>query len=299
MTSKSETCGYEEPVARLLSVGEVKNTGGGSPEGRWLDYCSQFGFTPAHAPELIRMACDDDLNSEDSESSIVWAPAHAWRALGQLKAIEAVKPLLDLAATSDDDWLFEDLPKVFGLIGPAAMPILETFLEAGCKCEWAIIAALNGIKDIAKRFPEYRDNVVAIAVNNLRHYANNDPTVNADIIVLLMDLNAIETIDVIREAFQADKVDLSVAGDVEEIEIELGLRTERATPARDWIFETGKFANSGLAELSKTLRQRLAGTGQELSSKAQPKQVQSHRNVGRNDPCPCGSGKKYKKCCLQ
>jgi preprotein translocase subunit SecA len=23
----------------------------------------------------------------------------------------------------------------------------------------------------------------------------------------------------------------------------------------------------------------------------------SHRKVGRNDPCPCGSGKKYKKCC--
>ena len=23
----------------------------------------------------------------------------------------------------------------------------------------------------------------------------------------------------------------------------------------------------------------------------------SGRKVGRNDPCPCGSGKKYKKCC--
>ena len=22
------------------------------------------------------------------------------------------------------------------------------------------------------------------------------------------------------------------------------------------------------------------------------------RDVGRNDPCPCGSGKKFKKCCL-
>ena len=22
------------------------------------------------------------------------------------------------------------------------------------------------------------------------------------------------------------------------------------------------------------------------------------RNVGRNDPCPCGSGKKFKKCCM-
>ena len=22
------------------------------------------------------------------------------------------------------------------------------------------------------------------------------------------------------------------------------------------------------------------------------------RDVGRNDPCPCGSGKKFKKCCM-
>lgn len=27
--------------------------------------------------------------------------------------------------------------------------------------------------------------------------------------------------------------------------------------------------------------------------------INPHRNVGRNDPCPCGSGKKFKKCCLQ
>lgn len=25
--------------------------------------------------------------------------------------------------------------------------------------------------------------------------------------------------------------------------------------------------------------------------------AKSARTVGRNDPCPCGSGKKYKKCC--
>ena len=23
-----------------------------------------------------------------------------------------------------------------------------------------------------------------------------------------------------------------------------------------------------------------------------------HKNIGRNDPCHCGSGKKFKKCCL-
>jgi len=28
-----------------------------------------------------------------------------------------------------------------------------------------------------------------------------------------------------------------------------------------------------------------------------PKTVRIETRVGRNDPCPCGSGKKYKKCC--
>ena len=26
--------------------------------------------------------------------------------------------------------------------------------------------------------------------------------------------------------------------------------------------------------------------------------VRGYNKVGRNDPCPCGSGKKFKKCCL-
>ena len=30
---------------------------------------------------------------------------------------------------------------------------------------------------------------------------------------------------------------------------------------------------------------------------AAPKTVRAGMKVGRNDPCPCGSGKKYKECC--
>ena len=29
----------------------------------------------------------------------------------------------------------------------------------------------------------------------------------------------------------------------------------------------------------------------------QPAPVKVEKKVGRNDPCPCSSGKKYKKCC--
>ena len=48
----------------------------------------------------------------------------------------------------------------------------------------------------------------------------------------------------------------------------------------------------------------LAGMPDELGvppdDELQPSAVSVRRRmpkVGRNDPCPCGSGKKYKKCC--
>ena len=37
---------------------------------------------------------------------------------------------------------------------------------------------------------------------------------------------------------------------------------------------------------------------QEASGKVKPV-VRAGSKLGRNDPCPCGSGKKYKKCCLR
>ena len=32
--------------------------------------------------------------------------------------------------------------------------------------------------------------------------------------------------------------------------------------------------------------------------KIQKTVVNTERKIGRNDPCPCGSGKKYKNCCM-
>ena len=39
------------------------------------------------------------------------------------------------------------------------------------------------------------------------------------------------------------------------------------------------------------------GGGQGESAEKQKPQTRAGTKVGRNDPCPCGSGKKYKKCC--
>ena len=39
-------------------------------------------------------------------------------------------------------------------------------------------------------------------------------------------------------------------------------------------------------------------TPSDKTVKAQPVRKAANK-VGPNDPCPCGSGKKYKKCCMQ
>jgi preprotein translocase subunit SecA len=49
-------------------------------------------------------------------------------------------------------------------------------------------------------------------------------------------------------------------------------------------------------------RQKVAEeTGTAAASQAEVKKtpIRKDKKVGPNDPCPCGSGKKYKKCCMQ
>ena len=38
-------------------------------------------------------------------------------------------------------------------------------------------------------------------------------------------------------------------------------------------------------------------TNMDSTSGSINKTVRGVKKIGRNDPCPCGSGKKYKKCC--
>jgi preprotein translocase subunit SecA len=53
-----------------------------------------------------------------------------------------------------------------------------------------------------------------------------------------------------------------------------------------------------LTEAAALFPQVLRGEKQVEVKKAQPLR-RAEGEPGRNDPCPCGSGKKYKKCCLK
>jgi uncharacterized protein YecA (UPF0149 family) len=106
--------------------------------------------------------------------------------------------------------------------------------------------------------------------------ADRDPMANGFVICSLLDLKAVESIDAIREAFRLNAVDISLGGDLEDVEIDLGFRKQRSTRKPNYQVGLNNFVSPSTAFQPSTPPVK----------------------VGRNEPCPCGSGKKYKKCCL-
>ena len=53
------------------------------------------------------------------------------------------------------------------------------------------------------------------------------------------------------------------------------------------------------AEIRQNIERKQVVKGQAVEDKAKTKKAEPKKStkVGRNDPCPCGSGKKYKQCC--
>jgi hypothetical protein len=219
---------YAEPVNQLRNLGAVSNS------GKWRDY-SELGLGPDHVAELIGMMTDKELNQAGSQRTDVWAPTHAWRALAQMHAVEAIDPFLELLRFLDeedlDDWAHEDAPKFFTQMGPAALPALERFLNderIPYFPRWRIAETMT---TMAQGNPDLRAGVVAVLTNMLQRAATNPSELNGGLIGCLLDLDAVESLDAIKAAFATRHVDESIAGDLEEVLYDLGLR-ETKPPAR-------------------------------------------------------------------
>jgi preprotein translocase subunit SecA len=69
-------------------------------------------------------------------------------------------------------------------------------------------------------------------------------------------------------------------------------RTEHQSTAA---FGGAASASSGGTTTAAANASDMVSEASEAVSKAKP--IRTGPKVGRNDPCPCGSGKKYKQCC--
>jgi hypothetical protein len=59
-----------------------------------------------------------------------------------------------------------------------------------------------------------------------------------------------------------------------------------------------KRPNIQIDQVVNVIYQQQKNTSKKLQTKS-INETRKKKKIGRNEPCPCGSGKKYKKCCLQ
>ena len=77
-----------------------------------------------------------------------------------------------------------------------------------------------------------------------------------------------------------------------------GFRHDKIAPLEDATGElAGWYAFSDAAKQDRARRIAREVAGIEPRAPQLPA-VNPFKGVGRNDPCPCGSGRKFKKCCL-
>ena len=226
-------------------------------------------------PQPIRLATNLGRNEGDPNSDEVWAPVHAWRAIAQFGATEAAEPLMELACTYPyDEGIAEELPYVFTQLGPETLPTLTAYLNDGSQNP-RVSGAANCIEQIGQHHSQARDQCKQILCDALANHRHQPDDLNGFLVMGLVNLRAREHLAVIRSAFTDKSVDTAIMGDLEDAEIELGVRERRtAERAPHWISEM----------LGPAVKARNTAT-------------QVRRKIGRNELCPCGSGKKYKKCC--
>jgi hypothetical protein len=231
------------------------------------------------------MVQDEDLHWADGESDEVWAPLHAWRALGALRAEAAIEPLVALLPRIDDyddDWVMQDLPDVFAQIGEPAVPALGLFLADDRYGLWARVTAASSLGKIGQAHPGAREVCVAALNTQLAHFNTMDEELNGFIVGALVDLKAVEAASVMEQAFAADTVDISVLGDWEDAQIALGLLDKRLTPPPEYVWlpesEIQEYERAETEHRTQSKQQDQA----KAKAKAKRKQAQKTRRKQRN-----------------
>jgi hypothetical protein len=248
----------------------------------WVDY-SRYGVSVADAQTLVDLIADESFL--EYEGNDYWIPLHAWRALKALMPVGLHELIGIFDVLVEDEWALEEIPQVIAAAKAQAIAPLFASLMDEENDELVRMFSANCLSDVVKATSALRAPVVEKFATALQNFTGDDEALAGIVVAALMEIKAVEVIGTIRQAFAEERVSWSICGDLEDVELGLGLRTERDTPRPRYNgFDVVKDKNdNAFADDDRPVVQQVIRT--------EPK-------VGRNDPCPCGSGKKYKKCCL-
>lgn len=219
----------------------------------------------ATAP-LIAIVEDADLGTPDSPGE-GWPPIHAAELLVDLGATEAVEPLLDVLIDTDFDHIIHDrllvrLPELGRAVLEPALRRLDDAVDEDVAHSLSAVLAKLGLAD-ERIFDAIYDVFDEDCVFGAMCFADYG------------DRRAVPFVEDAIAALEPDFSDAVWHHDLTEL------------------IEAHRKLGGELDDELRAHVERL-----ELARAQQIARARSGQKVGRNDPCPCKSGKKYKKCCL-
>ena len=247
---------------------------------------------------LFGAAYGDDWDDEDDPRWYRFV--HAGQFLLSWQVIEALPVFADLfmndALQDLCDWFEEDLFQ----FGPAAIPYLQRVVEKDSGGEWHYGRGLSSstLSRIAVYYPKTRDEVMAIFRAQLPPQESIPSVTEADELwgnfaFELGQLADESSRDHILALSDADLLSLDLFDRQAYLhDMERGYKPEKLPEpydVRDVYRDRFEWNQRVLRENEKERQRQRESHVRIASPRSGPK-------IGRNEPCPCGSGKKYKKC---
>jgi HEAT repeat protein len=214
--------------------------------------------------------------------------------LGEIGDAQAVETLIRCLKADPDD---EQVALALARIGAGALEGLQGLLMDAGEDPDARIQAVVSLSYLAYLHPDTRGEVVRAFQEVLSRDREDDPEVYEWVINGLGGIGAAgESQEAIRRPFDR--------GWMTEVEIDLedalkgGDGWVSVEEAEEDLLEPYRYVDE---EWDEEAEEQLFGMSDFLSGAfPEPQEpVRVGEKVGRNDPCPCGSGKKYKRCCGQ
>ncbi|WP_066215645.1 SEC-C metal-binding domain-containing protein [Flammeovirga sp. MY04] len=231
--------------------------------------------------------------------------------LAEIDAENFKDVLLNLLKQSDEfydvyfgyettDWLYEACYKVF----KDDLEIVKEYLMETKLDTFARLAMIKGIACIVFENPIRKKYVLQLFKEVLHFYATTeedhivDSSLNAMFIEIVMDLEMDDCFHEIIKLNEAERVDPAYLGDFQQYLANLDPLADKSYKyeVRSLIKKYEMFQEESKFQPETFEEEEILKSFEEYKNSIIKNS--SEIKVGRNDPCPCGSGKKYKKCCM-
>jgi tetratricopeptide (TPR) repeat protein len=255
-------------------------------------------------------------NFGSEENSFV---IHALFILAEIEADESLWNILEVLRQDNDylelfleDVLTEYMWMVLYKTASAKLETCKQFMFEPGIYTYSKTSLSEMVSQIALHNPGRKEEAIKWFCDVFRFFLNSklkdnviDSSLLGNIVYDAMSIGAKESIPEIERLFEKKLVDLSVCGDIKEIKEGFTNFTEwdskhdiasiysKYEEIQSW---SGSKDGDNYYDDDNDVMDDKEDYHSNNSNNEQP--VSTSKKIGRNDPCPCGSGKKYKKCCL-